>query len=242
VQYHRKSGPFPYLSENFPCVIKYDGTEWPSVQHAFQASKIDKACPDYESLREQIRAETNMKKVMKLGRKVTLDPAFHDVSHKLNIMFSITYQKFLQNQQLAVSLLYDTEKKPIWHYCDDIFWGTSRPAIWDGTAPSLCPTAGERGDERTPSERAAAARQWWNGDNWNGKILSVVRALIQKDNTLDPQHLKEKAARDCREHCPCPEEYFEPPAGALHPHKAKLPKGTVIANRFRCDAVFRQAS
>ena len=235
VQYHRKSGPFPYLSENFPCLIKYDNIDWPSAQHAFQASKVNPASPEFHARREEIRNETSMKRVMELGRKVPLNPDFHDVGHKLNIMFSITYQKFIQNPQLAVSLLYDTQTKPIWHYCDDIFWGTSRPASGEGAAPSLRPNADES-DERNTGKRSAAARQWWSGDNWNGKILSVVRALIQRENTLDPQRLKEKVARYCREHCPCPEEFFEPPAGRLHPHTTKMAKGTVIANRFRWGA------
>jgi predicted NAD-dependent protein-ADP-ribosyltransferase YbiA (DUF1768 family) len=169
-----------------------------------------------------------MRKVMELGRKVPLDPAFNDPGHKLNVMFQITLSKFQQDPQLATRLLLDTGNKPIWHYCDDIFWGTSRPTFGDGAAPTHPSTHG-----RTLSERSATARPWWSGDNWNGRIFSVVRALLRKHNSHNLRTLRELVEREYREHCPCPEEYFELPEGALQPHDQNLVTGTVIAGRFK---------
>ncbi len=37
IKYHHRTGPNSFLSENYVCKIFYDGHEWASVQHAYQA-------------------------------------------------------------------------------------------------------------------------------------------------------------------------------------------------------------
>jgi hypothetical protein len=39
IKYHHRTGPNSFLSENYVCKIFYEGKEWASVQHAYQACK-----------------------------------------------------------------------------------------------------------------------------------------------------------------------------------------------------------
>ena len=239
VQYHRASGTYPYLSENFPSPITYEGIEWPSAQHAYQAAKIARRCENRAQLMEQIRTEHNTRKLWTIGHNLPVDPAFADNAHKLSVMFAITYRKFQQNQNLVFRLLHDTGNKPIWHVCDDPFWGTRRPstashAIGDRSRTNraiILTAAPSSGGAEAPPP----ARPWHSGDNWNGRILSVVRALVRAAANVDPAALLKGVEADFRDHCPCPEEYTPLPAAALH--LGELPIGTVIAGRYSVDEV-----
>jgi hypothetical protein len=97
-------------------------------------------------------------------------------------MFSIIFTKFLQNKHLAVRLLCDTGTKPIWHIDTDGFWGTSRilpdPATDEVGGGGRTGSAGRGNSE---------PRAWYVGDNWNGKILCVVRTILRTEITMDPQ-------------------------------------------------------
>jgi predicted NAD-dependent protein-ADP-ribosyltransferase YbiA (DUF1768 family) len=219
------------LSENFPCSIFFEGLEWPTVQHLFQASKIDKSAENSDKLREAIRNEPDLKRVKALGHKVPLDKNFEDFGHKLNVMFRITYQKFRQNPHLAARILHETADKPIWHFCEDVFWGTSKSEIG---ASSQEPKSARSLSGRT----AGATKPWWSGDNWNGKILAVVRILLRQRISLRPQDLKSMVEEDFRKHCPCPEEFFQQSTAALrHPHTEQLKPGTLIAGMYTVSSV-----
>jgi predicted NAD-dependent protein-ADP-ribosyltransferase YbiA (DUF1768 family) len=230
LQYHRKSGPCPYLSENFPCRITFEGLEWLTVQHLFQASKIDKSAENSYQLREEIRNEPDLKQVKALGHKAPLDKNFEDFGHKINVMFKITYQKFRQNPHLAIRILHETANKPIWHFCEDVFWGTSKSEIEASSQ--------EQKSMRSLSGRPVATKPWWSGDNWNGKILVVVRTLLKQRISLRPQDLKSMVEEDFRKHCPCPEEFFQQSTAARrHPHTKKLNQGTLIAGMYTVSSV-----
>jgi predicted NAD-dependent protein-ADP-ribosyltransferase YbiA (DUF1768 family) len=176
IQYHQSTGPYPYLSENYFCDVPYEGTTWPSAQHAFQAAKISRSVHSElaSKWREQIFKAKTMKEVTHLGRKVIeRDAAFKNRGHAIEIMFQIILAKFRHNRHLAHRLIYDTIKdapdgsckeKPIWHIAEN-FWGTA--AYRDDSAPK--------------NSRHGSANQWHSGDNWNGKILSVIRKLLLKE-------------------------------------------------------------
>ena len=57
MQYHRKSGAYPYLSENYPSVVEYEGIAWPTASHAFQGAKVSKSDPDRMKILEEIKNE-----------------------------------------------------------------------------------------------------------------------------------------------------------------------------------------
>ena len=229
------------MSENFPCSVTYQGIEWPSAQHAYQAAKISRTYEGRAQLLEKIRTESNDKRLMNLGREVPMEPGFDDMAHKLGVMFDVTYRKFhpKQNRNLAFRLLHDTGTKPIWHVHDEP-WGTrlSSNAIQSAgnrsRTNSALSTTGAHG-----AVAEAPARPWYSGNNWNGRILCVVRALLRSVAKANPEKLLENVEKDFRHHCPCPdsEEYIQLPAAAIHAGDTPLPKGTLIAGLYRVEEV-----
>jgi predicted NAD-dependent protein-ADP-ribosyltransferase YbiA (DUF1768 family) len=165
--------------------VRYDGLDWPTAQHAFQAAKINRRSPqdERERIRNQIQKATSLRDVRNIGKTLDMDDAFLDRGHALEVMFSIILSKFLQNTHLALRLLHDTGAKPIWHIDADGFWGTNR------TLPDPATEAGNGGGGRTRSAGRGNTepRAWHVGDNWNGKILCVVRILLREKSTMNPQ-------------------------------------------------------
>ena len=180
MQYHQSTGPYAYLSENYCCKVPYDGEKWPSAQHAFQAAKICRKAhgEDTAKLRQQI-LNANLKEAVRIGRKVIkMDDDFKDRGHAIEIMFRIILSKFRHNRHLAHRLIYDTTvenpggprtEKPIWHVAEG-FWGTAAEAR-----------------AQPGGSRSGSAQRWYSGDNWNGKILAVVRKLLMSEIRLQPQ-------------------------------------------------------
>ena len=170
-----------------------------------------------------------------------MEPGFDDMAHKLGVMFDVTYRKFhpKQNRNLAFRLLHDTGTKPIWHVHDEP-WGTrlSSNAIQSAgnrsRTNSALSTTGAHG-----AVAEAPARPWYSGNNWNGRILCVVRALLRSVAKANPEKLLENVEKDFRHHCPCPdsEEYIQLPAAAIHAGDTPLPKGTLIAGLYRVEEV-----
>lgn len=113
------SGEYEFLSNFYLCplYVEYDGWEYPTSEHAFQAAKT-------------LDLETRMKicicntpgQAKRLGRKVLLRADWEKI--KLPIMKSILLSKFNRNPKLKKALI-DTE------YCTleegnnwgDTFWG-----------------------------------------------------------------------------------------------------------------------
>jgi predicted NAD-dependent protein-ADP-ribosyltransferase YbiA (DUF1768 family) len=212
--------------------VKYQGTEWPSAQHAYQAAKVSRTFEGRAQLLEKIRTESNYKRLMNLGREVPMEPGFDDMAHKLGVMFAITYGKFQQNRNLAFRLLHGTGTKPILHVHNEP-WGTRLPSTAMQSAGnrsrtnSFLSTTGAAG---APPE--APARPWYSGNNWNGRILCVVRVLLRSAVQANPEKLLENVEKDFRLHCPCPEEYIPLPAEAIYTEETPLPRGTLIAGLY----------
>ena len=81
------TGPNAFLSNFFPCPIRFEGETYPSVEHAYQAAKtLD------PKLRIKIRDTMTMGAAKKAGRKLPLRPDWEE--KKIHIMTELLHEKF----------------------------------------------------------------------------------------------------------------------------------------------------
>ena len=111
------SGEYDFLSNFYPSPFIYEGVEYPTVEHAFQALKtLDK------DEREKVIACDTPSKAKRMGRKVKLREDWEDIKDQL--MFDLVKAKFRQNQELKEMLIATGEEELIegtrWH---DNYWG-----------------------------------------------------------------------------------------------------------------------
>lgn len=112
------TGQYRFLSNFYPAKFLFQGFEWPSSEHAYQAMKrID------ESYWSQILdPKTTAAMAKRMGRSVSIDPSFTE--NRINIMRAILNAKFGDNPDL-MQMLQDTapaylEEGNTW---GDKFWG-----------------------------------------------------------------------------------------------------------------------
>jgi ribA/ribD-fused uncharacterized protein len=90
---------YAFLSNFWPSPVVFNSQEWPTVEHAFQASKTFD-----EGERELIRNAPTPREAKELGRKVlNLRPAWEE--QKADIMLELLRLKFSQNKALRDRLL-----------------------------------------------------------------------------------------------------------------------------------------
>lgn len=106
-----------FLSNFYPCPIIYNGKEYKSVEHGYQASKADN-----EPEHEWVRNMDSPGKARKNGQFVHMRKDWESV--KENIMSDLVRIKFFSNPELAEKLLdtkyYDLVESNFWH---DNFFG-----------------------------------------------------------------------------------------------------------------------
>jgi ribA/ribD-fused uncharacterized protein len=109
-------GPYRFLSNFYPCDIRWHGMSFPTLEHAFQAAKCS---TDWE--REMIRKASTPGQAKRLGRRVNLRSDWEDV--KLDIMWRLLCYKF-RYEDLKSALLATGDAQLIegndWH---DYYWG-----------------------------------------------------------------------------------------------------------------------
>ena len=114
------SKEFRYLSNFYPAMVKLDGLEYFSTEHAYQAAKTLDPVE-----REVIRASTKPGEAKKLGQKVTMREDWDQV--KISIMKDLVSQKFTNHQDLKENLLATgdsyLEETNTW---SDFFWGVCK--------------------------------------------------------------------------------------------------------------------
>ena len=119
-------GDFRFLSNFYPSPFEYEGKQWPTVEHAFQALKSLS-----EDEQETIRNLSSPTEAKKAGKQVNLRTDWEDV--KVPLMRSLVYQKFLQNEDLKNKLLETEdailEEGNVW---SDFFWGVCPPSSGNG--------------------------------------------------------------------------------------------------------------
>ena len=112
-------GEYRFLSNFYPCAVKFDGQFYPTVEHAYQAAKTyDKAAQNV------IRQAEKPGQAKRLGRRVTLRPDWERV--KESVMIGLLRQKFsepvLQKRLLATGQRELIEGND-WN---DTYWGVCR--------------------------------------------------------------------------------------------------------------------
>lgn len=110
-------GEYDFLSNFYPCDIVLDGTTYPSVEHAYQASKTTNI-----KTRQIICNAKTPGRAKYLGSRVILRKNWDKI--KLNVMENLVLQKFNDNKELRVKLLHtgDTQIEE-GNYWGDTFWG-----------------------------------------------------------------------------------------------------------------------
>lgn len=109
-------GEYEFLSNFYPSEVEYKGIKFPTVEHAFQASK----CKTKEEMQKFTEYETPGK-AKRAGRKVDLRDGWETV--KLFVMEELLRQKF-SNPAMARKLL-DTGGIVLveGNHWNDTFWG-----------------------------------------------------------------------------------------------------------------------
>lgn len=107
---------YDWLSNSYPCKITYEGRTYPSLEHAYQASKT------IESLfRETIGTQPTLGKAKRIGGRIPLRPNWNEIKPK--IMLELLEIKF-QNPILRAKLLSTGDTELIeGNYWGDTYWG-----------------------------------------------------------------------------------------------------------------------
>jgi hypothetical protein len=108
-------GQYRFLSNFYPCVLQLDGLEFPTLEHAYQASKVV-VLPSRKLFQHGTPGQAK-----RLGNGITLRPDWEEV--KIDVMLSLLRQKFAQEP--LKQMLLETgdaylEETNSW---GDIFWG-----------------------------------------------------------------------------------------------------------------------
>ena len=113
-------GPNRFLSNFWPCEVRYDGWAYPSVEHAYQAAKFT----DPEK-RAKIQAATTAQAAKKIGRTKGIRADWDDV--KFGIMRDLLQQKFEQGSANATQLLATGDEQLVeGNWWGDTYWGVCK--------------------------------------------------------------------------------------------------------------------
>ncbi len=115
-------GEYWFLSNFYPAPVVLDETEYPTVEHAFQAAKTDD--PDE---RRAVLASKTPALAKRAGRAVTMRPDWNTA--RFATMESLVQQKFTRHADLRAKLLATGDAELIeGNTWNDTTWG----AVWDG--------------------------------------------------------------------------------------------------------------
>lgn len=110
------TGKYNFLSNFYPCTIEFDGEEYPSIEHAYQAAKT----LDLDQ-RDEIRACNTPNKAKKVGKTVTLRKDWQKI--RVSLMENFLQQKF-SIPELHKKLIETKDVEIIeGNWWGDTFWG-----------------------------------------------------------------------------------------------------------------------
>ena len=112
-------GQYSFLSNFAGSFVWYEGVEYPTVEHAFQAAKT----LDLEE-RKKFEYMDYAGNAKKCGRKVTLRPDWEEV--KVDIMLDLLRQKFKHEKHRQPLIATGTAHLEEGNNHGDKFWGTVR--------------------------------------------------------------------------------------------------------------------
>ena len=119
-----KQEPYTFLSNFYPCTVKYLGVKFPSAEHAHQAAKCKNEY-DFGAIRD---AESP-KEAKRMGRIVSERGGAVDnwEETKTYIMYEIARAKFFGNPQLAEKLLATEDQDLVeGNWWGDTYWGVCK--------------------------------------------------------------------------------------------------------------------
>lgn len=112
------TGPYRWLSNFWPCIVVYEGMEYPSSEHAYQAAKFKS-----NTVRILIRNSVTPGRAKRKARQLYMRSDWDDV--KVDIMSRIVYDKFIRTKNLRDALLATKDAELIeGNTWDDTFWGS----------------------------------------------------------------------------------------------------------------------
>jgi len=111
-------GEFRFLSNFASISVRYDGTDFATSEHAYQAAKARNKPEIYD----RIASSTDPDEAKRLGRQTTLPDNWSE--RKRYVMLEIVTAKFSQNPEYREQLL-ETDEKPLveLNWWGDTYWG-----------------------------------------------------------------------------------------------------------------------
>jgi len=110
-------GKYEFLSNFHRCAITFDGVEYGSIEHAFQAAKTEN-----KAEREDVRQAPTPGVAKRRGQKVTLRADWDNI--KIGVMKDLVRQKFTRHADLKAELLKTGDSNlvegNVWR---DSYWG-----------------------------------------------------------------------------------------------------------------------
>lgn len=111
---------YGFLSNFYPCTFVWDGVEWPSVEHAYQAAKSSN-----KEMREIIRLLPTAGRAKASGQKLRQRPDWN--VRKISYMQKFIDLKFAHESRLGDKLLATGDAELIeGNTWGDTFWGRCR--------------------------------------------------------------------------------------------------------------------
>jgi len=113
-------GQYRFLSNFFPCIVRMEGIDYPTLEHAYQAAKtLD------EEERRKIALAAAPKEAKRLGSSLALRPDWDDI--RLCIMEELLCRKFAPGSDLAGGLIATHPAELIeGNFWNDTYWGVCR--------------------------------------------------------------------------------------------------------------------
>lgn len=109
-------GEYRWLSNFWPCTIRFNGEIYPSVEHAFQAAKSQDPV-----VRKEIAQAPSPGSAKRMGRRVQLRPGWD--SMKQGVMLALLLVKF-QDPELQAKLLATGDEELVeGNTWGDTYWG-----------------------------------------------------------------------------------------------------------------------
>lgn len=120
-------GQYRFLSNFFPVTVLFDGHDYPSVEHAYQAAKTLIRAQRYRIMTLSTAGDAKL-----AGRKVTMRPDWDEI--KLDVMLALIRSKFWQPYMKTKLLATGDNDLIEGNYWHDNFWGVCNCGCGTGKA------------------------------------------------------------------------------------------------------------
>lgn len=114
----RFRGDYFFLSNFYPCGILFDGLDYPTLEHAYQASKTT-----VQELRCQIRDAKGPGAAKRMGKALAARPGFFTHGIAIETMEGLVTQKFVRHRTLRGLLLETGTRQLVEGYTGNRTWG-----------------------------------------------------------------------------------------------------------------------